>query len=264
MIITEPKVELISRPQIISSGVYDFLKPYGQEATDWWAERYADVIIGAKNDAETLIEVAGRGCYMSFAPGINPNVTKVRERQDEYLQNIISSGHGSVSEFGFYVFGLNDVSRVFTAELNRHRAGTAIAERSMRYVRLTDYDLVMPEEMNPYMDEINEITRQTQYLLAKIAHKEKLDTPGNFSRKKIVTSAMRRIVPMGVATSTVWGANIRTLRHVIELRTSVHAEYEIRQVFQQIGHYMQEECPALFSDFTENADGEWVSASRKV
>ena len=40
-----------------------------------------------------------------------------------------------------------------------------------------------------------------------------------FHEKKHKTSFMRRFAPDGVATGLVWTANIRALRHTIEMRT---------------------------------------------
>ena len=41
-----------------------------------------------------------------------------------------------------------------------------------------------------------------------------------FHVKKEVTSALRRLAPIGLSTDIIWTANARTLRHVIEMRTA--------------------------------------------
>jgi len=51
-------------------------------------------------------------CYRSWEPGLNPNVSRVRAEQDVYLQNILSSAHGSVLEHVSFSFALHNVSRV--------------------------------------------------------------------------------------------------------------------------------------------------------
>jgi thymidylate synthase (FAD) len=75
---------------------------------------------------------------------------------------------------------------------------------------------------------------------------------------------MRRFAPDGVATGLVWTANIRALRHVIEMRTDPGAEEEIRLVFRKIGEIMKAEAPALFGDYEVTEDGVWVPGWRKV
>jgi len=85
-----------------------------------------------------------------------------------------------------------------------------------------------------------------------------------FHVKKEVTSALRRLAPIGLSTDIVWSANVRTLRHVIEMRTAAGAEEELRLVFDQIARVMQREAPGLFQDFVRHEDGSWVPEHRKV
>ena len=91
-----------------------------------------------------------------------------------------------------------------------------------------------------------------------------LDEEGqNFTHKKHMTSFMRRFAPEGLATGIVFTANLRTLRHVIEMRTAKGAEEEIRLVFNKIGEIMKKEAPAIFADYTVE-DGEWIPGTRKA
>ena len=85
-----------------------------------------------------------------------------------------------------------------------------------------------------------------------------------FAVKKEVTSALRRLAPLGLSTDIVWTANLRTLRHVIEMRTSSGAEEELRTVFNQVAEIMCAEAPGLFQDFVRADDGSWVPQFRKV
>lgn len=95
-------------------------------------------------DAGAVCGLCAKRCYMSFEPGLNPNVTKVRKVWHDYLANILKQGHGSVIEHASWTFAIEGVSRVFTGELNRHRAGVAISEGSMRYIRFDDIGFWMP------------------------------------------------------------------------------------------------------------------------
>jgi len=92
---------------------------------------------GALSDPALLVAVAAKRCYKSFEvnPDLNPNVTRIRKDWVEYLDNVLAVGHGSVIEHSVYTFAIENVSRVFTAEMNRHRAGWAISEGSMRFIR---------------------------------------------------------------------------------------------------------------------------------
>jgi thymidylate synthase (FAD) len=240
----EPKVFLVGETRAHSEGVRAYLERVG--ASTW--------VTDSPTDAEGLIEMYGRGCYRSFAPGLNPNVTKVREGNKTYLANIISQQHGSVFEHVVANFVFLHVSRVFTHELVRHRVGTAISQESLRYVRLDDLDFWMPPEIasNDKARAIfEEAVAASERWQSDLAEALELDGPNvPFDYKKQMTSAMRRIAPEGLATMIGWSANFRTLRHVIALRTSPHAEHEIRVVFAEVAEIAIKRWPNAFGDFT--------------
>ena len=206
-------------------------------------------------------------CYRSWEPGLNPNVSKVRTDQQDYLRNILAQRHGSVLEHASFTFVLHNVSRVFSHEVVRHRPGTAVSQESLRYVRLDELPFWFPE----WAREDAELMKRATALLAELEQFQQwmaghfgLDDDGTkMHEKKLKTSFMRRFAPEGVATGLVWTANIRTLRHTIEARTDQGAEEEIRLVFGKIGEIMRKEAPALFGDYTVT-DGAWVPSWRKV
>ena len=260
----EPAVYLIARPQLDLVGLRDYLIAIG--GTGWMAERSLDDL--KHNGGENLVEVAGRMCYRSWAPGMNRNVTKVRKDSSDYLANIVRSGHGSVLEHANYTFVFHNVSRVFTHELVRHRAGVAISQESLRYVRLDTIPVWYPQwakDDPDVMERAEGLVEAMEEFQVWAADHFGLDEPGtDFTTKKHMTSWMRRFAPDGVATGIVWTANVRTLRHVIEMRTSPGAEEEIRLVFDGVAKVMVQECPALFADFERYGDGGWVPQHRKV
>jgi thymidylate synthase ThyX len=155
-----------------------------------------------------------------------------------------------------------------THELIRHRPGTAISQESLRFVRLDEIPFWFPDwaRADP------ELMKRASALLAEMEAFQGwmsdhfgLDDEGvPFHEKKHKTSFMRRLAPDGVATGLVWTANIRALRHTVEMRTDPGAEEEIRLVFGKIGAIMREEAPALFGDYQVSGEGAWVPGWRKV
>lgn len=259
---TTPKVYLLARPSIDIDGMRGYLQDVGGES---WLQRRLDEAQGTPNGGELIVEFGGRACYRSWEPGLNPNVTKVRTDQREYFANILRSAHGSVLEHANWSFALRNVSRVFTHELVRHRAGSAFSQESLRYVRLTDIGFRVPPALEPVRDQVLSIVEQLEEFQVSAAEKLGIDEQGvPFHVKKEVTSALRRLAPIGLSTDILWTANARTLRHVIEMRTAEGAEEELRLVFDQIAHVMQVEAPGLFQDFTRSEDGAWVPEHRKV
>lgn len=243
---TDPRVFLVAETSINDSGLGDYLRHIG--AKDWTSDAISDI--------EELIEVMGRSCYRSFGTDLNPNITKVREGNRDYLANILKTKHGSVLEHASVSFMFCDVSRVFTHELVRHRAGVAISQESLRFVRLTDLGFSVPTvirenetAMELFLEAI-EGQEMMQSTLASVLITDEMP----FSQKKIITSALRRIAPMGLSTNIGWTANIRTIRWLLDLRTHPSAEEEIRVVFMKVGEIMQDRYPDLFFDFKKVYD----------
>lgn len=257
----EPKVFLVGETQAIHDGpegLQAYLKHIG--APDWQTD--------AESDAEEITEVFGRVCYKAFGTDLNPNITKVREGNHKYLQNIVSVGHGSVLEHTSVNFIFADVSRVFTHELVRHRAGCAMSQESLRFVRLDKLSAFMPDCLKDnakggvqiFTDTLNHL----EEIQGQMADAYEIEADGvSFSDKKTLTSAFRRLAPMGLATAIAWTANIRTLRHVIEMRTSSAAEQEIRQVFLKVFELVSKRYPAFFADY-EVIDGAVCTTSKKI
>lgn len=259
---TSPSVFLISRPSVDLDAVREYLREVGGES---WLEMRRGEDEEEPNGAQLLIEFAGRVCYRSWEPGLNPNVTRIRTDQREYLGNLLASLHGSVLEHANYSFAFHDVSRVFTHELVRHRAGSAFSQESLRYVRLTDIGLRVPPALEPVREQVISLVEQLEEFQVSAAEQLGLDDEGvPFSVKKEATSALRRLAPIGLSTDIVWTANARTLRHVIEMRTAPGAEEELRLVFDQVARIMRDEAPGLFQDFEREDDGSWVPQHRKV
>ena len=240
--IVEPKVFLIGESTVNKEGLSAFLNHLG--VPEWTSN--------APTDIELLTEVYGRACYKSFGTDLNPNLTRVRNSNEAYISNVIAKGDGSVLEHGVVNFFFCDVSRVFTHELVRHRVGTAMSQESLRFVRLTDLDWYAPvciQENENAMHIFTKTMEGLSNLQKDLAEIYELDDTNQFDIKKEITSAMRRIAPIGLATNIGWSCNMRTLRHVIEMRTKPWAEEEIRVVFSKVAETAIERWPNLFADY---------------
>src|SRR4051794_31060590 len=240
-----------------------YLRDVGGQS--WLERRLSEGGEGGLNGGELLVEFAGRACYRSWEPGLNPNVTRVRTDEREYFANILRAQHGSVLEHANYSFALRNVSRVFTHELVRHRAGSAFSQESLRFVRLRDIGFRVPPALEPVRDQVINLVETLEEFQVTAAETLGIDEEGiPFAVKKEITSALRRLAPIGLSTDIVWTANVRTLRHVIEMRTAPGAEEELRHVFGLVAERMVHEAPGLFQDFARDDDGSWVPAFRKV
>ena len=271
--IKDIKIYVIAQTEINDSGMSDWLEYHKvniREVLPFKSDNFSD--------AEQVIGLAAKRCYLSFEPGINPNVTRVRKNWHDYLGNILKSKHGSVLEHAHYTFAIEGLTRVATAELNRHRAGVAISEGSMRYIRFDDIAYWLPESIkerdydNPSLrkkkndtkDIFNMAFYYAESFYKKLCDIWDIENITDFSEKKILTSMFRRIVPMGVSSGGVWTFNLRALRHIIALRSSEGAEEEICYIAGIIAKEMISRSNALFGDFKQNKEGFWVPEYEKV
>ncbi len=241
----EPQVYLIAESKIDFEQLNAMLASVGHDTATSWLARTKQA---SKSEGELLTEVAGRVCYKSFGVGLNPNVTKIRESSHDYIDNTLSKGDGSIFEHASCTFAFLNVSRVFTHELVRHRVGVAISQESLRYVRPTQLRFWLPPELQDKKKDVKSIVEHVEKDYRGLEDSFAWDKM-NFDVKKRITSALRRIVPDGMATSMVWTANHRTIRHVIAMRTTEAAEVEIRFVFDKVARIMKERFPLIYHDF---------------
>src|SRR5262245_53611657 len=127
-IIRNPRVYLVGRQTVDDSALSAFLSDH--EVNHWSTD--------TDEAGEKLIEVAGRVCYMSFArprPGGNK----------AYISHLLEVGHGSVLEHAVFNLIITGVSRSFTHELIRHRAGFSYSQLSQRFVDESECEFVEPD-----------------------------------------------------------------------------------------------------------------------
>ncbi len=207
----EITIHLISQTQVNQEAVRGYLKEIDVSPTGIYEVLEARGIV---TDPAFVVALAAKQCYKSFEAGLNPNVTRIRKDYVEYLDNILRQGHGSVLEHASFTFAITNVTRVFTAEMNRHRAGWAISEQSMRYIRFSDnINFWMPISFRDADDDTPELREKkkrsrmemrlaferTEEAYRRLEAIWGLDDPSkDFKEKKQITSALRRIVPDGM------------------------------------------------------------------
>jgi len=115
-----------------------------------------------------------------------------------------------------------------------------------------------------------EAIEHQEYILkemAKVSGIDRMTNQSDFERKKQLTSAFRRIVGNGVANNITATYNHRALRHLISVRTSRHAEEEIRLVFNDLFTQVSDKFPSMYADATRemvNGHFEVTFAHEKV
>ena len=234
----DPKVYLVGRQSIDEEALSRFL---AEEGVERWST-------DTEEAGETLVEVAGRLCYKSYArprPGGNKT----------YIGHILEVGHGSVLEHAVFNFIITGVSRSFTHELVRHRAGMGYSQLSQRFVDESECAFVEPDAIadDPalhalWIDAIRSCQSAYGALADGLAAKFK-DIPDKTLRRKKAREAARSILPNATETQIFVTGNARAFRHFIEMRGDASADVEIRKVAIAILKTLQAESPNLFGDY---------------
>lgn len=253
---TQPKVYCVAATTL-QPGIHEYLNDIGDP--EWSVDSTIE-------DCDNLTEFGGRLCYRAWQPWdpmkpdcSNENVSKVREGNDIYIANLIKQNHGSVLEHANLTILFRDVSRVFTHELVRHRAGMGYSQESLRYVRLSDIKFFIPPSVAKLDAKLEEGSTQVHDLfestviyleaiqrdLARIADMDDL----NFNEKKQLTSLFRRLAPLGLATTIMATGNMRAWRHIANMRSGAVAEEEMQIVMPQLVSILLEYAPNCCQDF---------------
>jgi thymidylate synthase (FAD) len=236
--VTKPRVYMLGRQVVAADELARFLNDEG-------------VLFSTDSSLapEVLAEIAGRTCYMSFGKG--------RKSNQEYLENILSSKHGSVLEHAVWNLLITGVSRSLTHELVRHRAGFGYSQLSQRYVDEGDARYVVPP-LYQESEELRQKWQQTIDLIRK-AYVELAEATTHYvqqkhpempprDRRKWARQAARSILPNACETKIFVTGNSRAWRHFLEQRGSPHADTEIRLLAVEVYKALKKESPNIFHD----------------
>jgi thymidylate synthase (FAD) len=243
----KPKVYLLGYTTVDKDAVIEYLKDTDQIE---FLDEFEKAVNEGLDVGEILCSFYAKACYASLTNRKNKNITKTRAIYDNIV-GILDSGHGSVIEHCQLNFMVTNCSRVFTHELVRHRAGTAFSQTSGRYVRTDKLNVIIDPILEPVYDLVEEARLYLEDWYKKMEDRLKIDQVKDFGTKKKLTSAMRRMMPNGQANEIGVSFNLRSLRHTIENRTSRHAEWEIRYIFNQIYNLIKKKYKAMFFDAKE-------------
>lgn len=248
----EPGVVMIARPATDLAGMRPFLE--GFDDALGFAGYLDDP--GELPPSSQLCKVAGQLCYASFGPRRTHNA-----RAAAYFERLVSAGHGSVLEHSAFSFLVYGISRSTTHELVRHRAGMAFSQISQRYVSGSVLRFV---ERAEYRDdpELHALFEQRvdeafvrYHEMADALLRRQREGAGMLSaeratdaRKKVQQTA-RSLLPNETEAPIVVTGNVRSLRHVVEMRADAHAETEIRALAVRLFLCLHRADPVLFGDY---------------
>ncbi len=201
-------------------------------------ERKLEVeLIAMTPDPQAVIEQAGRTCYLSF------------DKMDDdssagFIRRLLKMGHESPLEHAYATFRITNCSRAMTHQLVRHRL-MAVSQQSQRYVDEHGFTYVVPDSMPPEF--VDDYHRDMQ-IIQQMYHK--------WRDRGLLKEDARFVLPNACTSEIVVSADFREWRHIIQLRTSPKAQWEIRKAGLAILAILRTHAPDCFADIRLDGEGQ--------
>lgn len=220
-------------------------------------------------DAEKLCSYAAKRCYRSIGADGRPNT--------ENQAQVIKQRHGSVLQHAHFSLAIEGVSRGCSLELNRH--GLDISQLSMRYADANDCAFVLdpwyaeqwakwvvcynetvgdilfkdgvPADVQDLLDMfVDSNNLALQFYDNSVERLMRLAPDGTaVERRKWARGKAKQLLPHALETQGVWSGNIRMWRWIVESRTELAAEAEIRRLANAVFKAIEPHCPTHWADF---------------
>lgn len=210
-------------------------------------------------DPERTIAAAAKLCYSSASPDeLYDGLTD--EKAASFLEMLSGLGHESPIEHASFTFGIEGVSRSLLAQITRHRIAS-YSVKSQRYVSEGNFEYITPPEIAaiPEAKKIYEETMRAdqeaydklaellaaRHTAAFIAEGKDDKTAARLAQKKANEDA-RFVLPNACETKMVVTMNARSLFNFFRHRCCARAQWEIRDVADQMLRLVCEVAPSLF------------------
>jgi len=160
------------------------------------------------------------------------------QKANEFVRSLIRMGHEGTLEHIYFTFMIEDVSRVLTHQLIRHRIASYL-QQSDRHVEPSPNKFYIPdkiwENMEAYKVFINSLEK------SYLSYKE-------LRKLGIKKEDARYLLPPAFYTHIAVTMNAREIRHFLKLRLDKHAQKEIRDVAREIYNIVNDIYPVLVED----------------
>lgn len=216
-------------------------------------------LLSHSEGCEKVVAAAAKLCY---SPA---DISDILEGLDEekvkkFLDMLVSMGHESPIEHLSFTFGIEGVSRSLLAQITRHRIASYTV-KSQRYVREGNFDYITPPEIADNQEALEIFEKamaDTQEAYDKIVkaleekHFKDMIAAGIDEKKakrdagKKANEDARFVLPNACETKMVVTMNARSLLHFFSLRCCNRAQWEIRDLANQMLDLVKEKAPTIF------------------
>lgn len=217
-------------------------------------------LISHTPDPEKLVATTARLCYSSSdIENIRDGLTD--EKTKSFIDMLVSIGHESVMEHVSFTFGIEGISRACSHQLVRHRIAS-YSQKSQRYVNENGFDFItppavqaVPEALTEYNKIISEISESYSKIADILTEYHKNELMKNGLDEKTATSKARKtanedarfILPNACETKIIVTMNVRSLFNFFRHRCCNRAQWEIRDVANEMLRLCLQVAPNIFS-----------------
>ncbi len=170
-----------------------------------------------------------------FICGEAAAVCTTSKNSESALRHAMEAGHTSVLEHATFTFRIEGLSRAALAQLTRHRLASFNVQ-SQRYVKLNNPEMIIPESI-----------QQSQFATeAGLMLKRNMNLYQRMIEAGIPAEDARYIAPQAVTTELIMTMNARELLHFFSLRCCNRAQWEIRNLADEMLKLCKKASPILF------------------
>lgn len=135
------------------------------------------------------------------------------------VKHLYKNGHDSVFEHVVFTFKIEDISRACSHQLVRHRH-CSFTQRSQRYCSEDGFDFVTPPSIDFGMFR-NDMEDISDWYVA-------------YQQQGVLNQDARYLLPNACKTSLYLTCNLRELIHIANERLCSRAQWEIRELVEQM------------------------------
>jgi thymidylate synthase (FAD) len=179
-------------------------------------------------------------CDMAAATCVSREAPKGASEGHRSLRAALRSGHLSVCEHASFTFMVENVTRVTTHQLVRHRMAS-YEQQSQRYVALENIAFLQPDTVTDAVGkdlEAHSLMRVWGEATQRLADRLREDG--------VPEEDIRYLYPGGTVSNIMVTMNGRELLHFLALRRCSRAQWEIRYMADRMAVLAQEVAPVMF------------------
>ena len=213
---------------------------------------------------DKVVASAAKLCYSPVGVDeISKNLTD--EEVAKFVDKLVSMGHESPIEHVTFTFGIEGISRSCSHQIVRHRIAS-FSQQSQRYVKLDHFEYIIPPEIERIpkakevflksmekdqetYDELVRLLKEEKWKLyegQKMTQKEYIKIQNKIEKESIEDA--RYVFPNACETKMVVTMNARSLYNLFNKRCCNRAQWEIRNVANEMLKIVKKVAPILFSN----------------